>query len=74
VAEDERDRELDEGDPRLLGELGELLDGIKLALVGGLRQVEALGKLASARRGLLGVRCPCASGPTASRRSAGCRT
>ena len=32
----ERDRELDERDPRLVGQLGELLDGVEFALVGGL--------------------------------------
>jgi hypothetical protein len=39
VVEDERERELDEGDPGLLGELRELVGGVALALVLGERQV-----------------------------------
>ena len=72
VVEHEGDGELDEGDAGLVGELRELLDGVELALVGGQREVEALGQPLGARRGLLAA-CPCASGRTASRRSAGCR-
>ena len=44
VVEDEGDRELDQRDAGLVGELGELLDGVELALVGGRREVEALGQ------------------------------
>jgi hypothetical protein len=36
MVEHEGDRELDERDPRFIGQLGELLDGVELALVGGL--------------------------------------
>jgi hypothetical protein len=59
VEDDVGRRQLDEPDPRLLGGPGELLDGLELALVGGLREVEALGKPDSTRgrllAGVLGV-------------------
>jgi len=44
VVQDEGDRELDQRDPRLLGELGELLGGIELVLVVRIGEVEALGE------------------------------
>jgi hypothetical protein len=52
VVEHEGDRELDERDPGLFGELREFFDGIELALVAGLGEVEALGQPAGARGGL----------------------
>src|SRR5437588_6496789 len=45
VAEDERDRHFDQGHPRLVGQLRELLSGVELALVGQQRKVEAIGEL-----------------------------
>ena len=39
----EADRELDEGQPGLVGQLRELFDGFKLALVVGVGEVEAFG-------------------------------
>jgi hypothetical protein len=44
VVEDEGDGELDERDAGLLGELGQLFDGIELALVERVGEVEALGQ------------------------------
>src|SRR5258707_1246502 len=44
VAEDEGDRHMDQGDARLLGQLGQLLSGIQLALVGLQRHIEAVGE------------------------------
>jgi hypothetical protein len=74
MLEHERDRELDERDPRFVGELGELLDGIQLPLVGRLREIEALGQPAGARRGLLpGVLAPAARQPAAGQRTAAAR-
>jgi hypothetical protein len=61
----ESDGELDEREPGLRGELGELLHGVELALVVRVDEVEA--RRSADQR-------PCASGPTASRRPAGCRT
>ena len=43
MAQDEGDRQLDQGDPRLIGQLGELFGGIELALVGGQGDVEPVG-------------------------------
>ena len=43
VVEHEGDRELDERDARLVGELGEFLDGVELALVGGLARSKRSG-------------------------------
>jgi hypothetical protein len=43
VVEHERDRELDERDVCLLCELREVLDGVELALVRGLGEVERSG-------------------------------
>src|SRR4051794_9402893 len=49
VVEHEGDRELDERDAGMLGELGELLDGVELSMVERLGEVEALGQPAGAR-------------------------
>ena len=72
VVEDERNRQLDEGDPRLLGEAGELLHGIQLALVAGLGEIEALREPTRARGGLLpGVLAPAARQPATGQRTVG---
>jgi hypothetical protein len=44
VVQHEGDCELDERQPRLIGELGELLDGVEVALVVRVREVKALGE------------------------------
>lgn len=41
VTQDERKRELDQGEAGILGKLGESIGGVELALVGGVAQVEA---------------------------------
>jgi hypothetical protein len=50
MAQDERDRQLDQADPGLVGELGELLGGLELALVLRQRHVEAVGEPSAGRR------------------------
>ena len=50
VAEHEGDRQLDEGDPGLVGQLGERLGGVELALVLGQGQVEPVGESLAGRR------------------------
>jgi hypothetical protein len=44
VAQDERDRQLDQRQTRLVGQLGQLLGGVELALVLRQGQVEAVGQ------------------------------
>ncbi len=78
VGEHEADRQLDEREPRLVGELGELVDGRQLRLVGGEVQVVAI-RYAFGAPALVGLARPEAS-PPANRRPAGstaappCRT
>jgi hypothetical protein len=61
VDEDERDRELDQRNACVVGELRELLGGVELALVRRQRQIEALGKSCGARgAGLIGPLAPAA--------------
>src|SRR3954451_18266583 len=50
MVDHERERELDQRHPRLLGELRERLGGVELALVGGNREVVSAGKPVGARR------------------------
>ena len=72
VAHDERDRHLDQRDPGLLGELGELLGGVELALVGRDRQVEASGWAARREVGpAVGVLALAAGEPAAGQRAVG---
>ena len=47
--------------PGVVGELGELLDGVELALVLGQRHVEARGQPLAGRRGRRA--CPCVQRP-----------
>ena len=72
MVEHERDGELDERDACLLCGLREVLDGVELALVRGLREVEALGQPVGARGGLLsGVLAPAARQPAAGQGAVG---
>src|SRR4051794_20763461 len=53
VSQHEADRELDQRQPGMVGELGEVLDRVELALVVRAGQVEALGQPCCPRRFLL---------------------
>ena len=68
----ERDGQLDQRQPGLLGKLSQLLDGVELALVVRVGQVEALGEPAGPRGLLLaGVLAPAARQPAAGERAVG---
>jgi hypothetical protein len=72
VIEHEPERQLDERERGLVGELRKLLDGIELALVVRVGEVKALGKPAGARGGLLpSVLAPAAGQPAAGERAVG---
>jgi hypothetical protein len=72
VVEHERDRQLDQIYPGLLGQPSKLLDGVELALVLRLGKVEALREATGARRRLLpGILAPAARQPTARQRAVG---
>jgi hypothetical protein len=54
VVRDEGDRQLEERDPGIVGELRELVGGVELALVGGQREVVAVGEPLARRGGRVG--------------------
>src|SRR3954451_3551398 len=73
VVEDERDGHLDERQAGFLGQHGEVLDGVELALVCRHGHVEPAGRSCRRGRGCCGVLAPPAREPTPAERAVGQR-